>query len=255
MPSVTVPEKLYGSVSPAVFEEIYSKLLSGLDVKLRFDCTTRHGWIMLDVSGEDETAALSLLSREAGLAPGLDSLGKFSVVQGKVVFSGRSESELFVDLAVSSEFLDAVVSEKSLLCQLADGKKLSVKRLAELFCLYDNMPLEVKLAEEVKSGETVEAVLSEAQLSLYNGWIHSRFDRLIVLGSLFSDVERSVSRLNRDIIGVESLGILEQVVLCKLGTDAVGLIPRIGRYLKSAVLVPFSPKKIIKAVGSERFDW
>ena len=55
MPSVTVPEKLYGSVSPAVFEETYSKLLSGLDVQLRFAGTTRHGWIMLEVSGEDET--------------------------------------------------------------------------------------------------------------------------------------------------------------------------------------------------------
>lgn len=255
MPSVTVSEKLYGSVSPAVFEETYSGLLSGLDVQLRFAGTTQHGWIMLDVSGEDETVALSLLSREAGLAPSLDRLEKFSVVQGKVVFSGRSESELFVDLAVSSESLDAVLSEKTLRCQLADGKELSVKRLAELFCLYDNVPLEVKLIHNVKASETVGAVLSEAQLSLFKGWVNSRFDRLIVLGSLFSDVERAVSRLNRDIIGVESLGVLEQAVLCKLGTDAVGLIPRIGRYLKSAVLVPFSPKKIIKAVGSERFDW
>jgi len=255
MPSVTVPEKLYGSVSPAVFEETYSGLLSGLDVQLRFAGTTQHGWIMLDVSGEDETVALSLLSREAGLAPRLDSLEKFSVVQGKVVFSGRSESELFVDLAVSSESLDAVLSEKTLRCQLADGKELSVKQLAELFCFYDNVPLEVKLIHDVKASETVGAVLSEAQLSLFKGWVNSRFDRLIVLGSLFSNVERAVSRLNRDIICVESLGVLEQAVLCKLGTDAVGLIPRIGRYLKSAVLVPFSPKKIIKAVGSEPFDW
>jgi hypothetical protein len=254
MPSITVPEKLYGSVSPAVFEEIYSELLSGLNVQLRFVGTTRHGWIMLDVSGDDETAALSLLSREAGLAPSLDSLEKFSVVKGKVVFSGRSETELFVDLAVSSEPLDSVVSEKTLRCQLADGKEFSVKQLAGLFFLYDNVPLEVKLVQDVKSGEPVAAVLSEAQLSLFKGWVRSRFDRLIVLGSLLSDVERAVSRLGRDIIGVESLGVLEQVVLCKLGTDAVGLIPRIGRYLKSAVLVPFSPKKIIKAVGSEPFD-
>jgi hypothetical protein len=255
MPSVTVSEKLYGCVSPVVFEEVYSKLLSGLDVQLRFAGTTRHGWIMLDVSGDDEIAALSLLNREAGLAQALDCLEKFSVVQGKVIFSGRHESELFVDLAVSSESLDAVVSEKTLQCQLADGKELSVKRLAELFCFYDNMPLEVKLTEDVKAGEKVEAVFSEAQLSLFKSWISSCSDRLIVLGSLISDVERAVSRLSRDIIGVESLGVLEQVVLCKLGTDAVGLIPRIGRYLKSAVLVPFSPKKIIKAVGKEPFDW
>jgi hypothetical protein len=51
------------------------------------------------------------------------------------------------------------------------------------------------------------------------------------------------------------LGVLEQVVLCKLGTDAVGLIPTLGRYFKSAVLVPFSPKKILEVVGSQSFDW
>jgi hypothetical protein len=50
------------------------------------------------------------------------------------------------------------------------------------------------------------------------------------------------------------LGVLEQVVLCKLGTDAVGLIPKLGRYLKSAVLVPFSPKKILEAIGRSSFD-
>ena len=54
-------------------------------------------------------------------------------------------------------------------------------------------------------------------------------------------------------IKIESLGVLEQVVLCKLGTDAVGLIPKLGRYLKSSVLVPFSPKKIVAVLGSQSF--
>jgi hypothetical protein len=115
------------------------------------------------------------------------------------------------------------------------------------------MPLEVKVAEDAVNGSrTVEAGLSEAQFSLFRGWVGSRFDRLIVLGSLFGDVERAVklSRHYRDIIKVESLGAFEQVVVCKLGTDAVGLIPKLGRYLKSSVLVPFSPKKILEATGS-----
>ena len=130
--------------------------------------------------------------------------------------------------------------------------------LVKLFCLYDNMPLEVKIAKDVKrESKTVEALLSEAQLSLFRSWIRSRFDRLIILGSLFSEVEQAVklSRHSRDVIKTESLGVLEQVVLCKLGTDAVGLIQKLGRYLKSAVLVPFSPKKILEAVGNQVFDY
>jgi len=259
MPTVTVLDKRYGSGSPETFEKLYSSLIRGLEVQLRFAGTTDRGWIQLDVSGKDETAALSLLEREVGLAPAsYDDMKKFSVLQGKAV-SSKSEEELYMDLGLSSaEAYDAFISEKSLRAQLADGKEAPFRSLVELFCLYNNLPLEVKIVGDIEDeGRTVEAVLSEKQLNLFRSWVRSRFDRLIVLGSLFSDVEHAVSlsRHSRDIIKTESLGVLEQVVLCKLGTDAVGLIPKLGRYLKkSAVLVPFSPKKILETVGSQAFD-
>jgi len=254
MPTVTLLEKLYGSVSPETFENFYSSLVSGLKVQLRFVGTTKRGWIQLDVSGEDETAALSLLEQEVGLAPAsLGAIEKFLVMQGKVVFSSKSKDEFYVDLGVvSPNVLDAAISEKRLCAQLTDGKDVPLRNLVELFCLYDNVPLEVKIIEGGGENKNVEATLSEAQFSLFRDWVRSRFDRLIILGSLFSEVERAVklSRHSRDVIKIESLGVLEQVVLCKLGTDAVGLIPKLGRYLKSAVLVPFSPKKILEVVGS-----
>jgi len=40
------------------------------------------------------------------------------------------------------------------------------------------------------------------------------------------------------------LGWLEHAIVCKLGTDAVGLIPAVGRFLRTATLAPFSPRKI-----------
>ena len=260
MPTVTVLEKLFGSGSPETFERLCSSLVKGLKVQVRFVGTTDRGWIQLEVSGEDETVALNLLDREIGLAPAsLDDLQKFSVVRGKIAFSNRSKGKLYVDLGVvSPKTCDADLSEKQLRAQLADGKELKLQNLVKLFCLYDNVPLEVKITKDIEGkSKTVEALLSEAQLSLFRSWIRSRFDRLIIVGSLFYDVEQAVklSRHSRDVIKTESLGVLEQVVLCKLGTDAVGLIPKIGRYLKAAVLVPFSPKKILEAVGSQAFDY
>jgi hypothetical protein len=254
MQTVTVLEKLYGSGSPETFEQLYSGLVSGLEVHLSFAGTTNRGWIQLQVSGEDETAALNLLDREVGLAPSsVDELKKFSVIQGKVVFPNRSNEEIYVDLGVSSpKTCDVAVSVKRLCAQLTDGKEVPLQRLVGLFCLYDNMPLEIKIVKDTTEGtRIVEADLSEAQFARFSEWVGCRFDRLIVLGSLFSDVERAVklSKSFRDIINVESLGALEQAVVCKLGTDAVGLIPRLGRYLKYAVLVPFSPKKILETIG------
>ncbi len=260
MPIVTILEKLYGSYSPTTFEKIFSDLIIGLKAQLCFMGTTDRGWIQLDVSGADETAALSLLDRKIGLAlDSSDNLKQFSVMQGKIIFSNKNGNKLYVDLGVGSpNVCDAAVSDKLVYTQLTDGKEIPHKKLVELFCLYDNFPLEIKIIEDVIVGnETVKAQLSESQLSFFKSCISSRFDRLIILGSLFSAVERAVklSRHSRDIIRIESLGVLEQVVLCKLGTDAVGLIPRIGRSLKSAVLFPFSPKKIIETLGSESFDW
>ena len=256
MPKVTVLEKLYGSGSSETFEKLYSSLISGLEVRLVFAGVTDRGWIQLDVSGEDETAALSFLEHKVGLAPASHAaLNKFSVIQGKVVFSGKSEEELCVDLGLSSDNnYDATISVERLRAQLADGKKVPLRTLVDLFCLCDNLPIKVKIGNVDGESIIAEAILAEKQINLFNSWIRSRFDRLIILGSFFSDVERAVNNTRhfRDIIKIESLGFLEQVVLCKLGTDAVGLIPKLGRYLKkSAVLVPFSPKKILKIVGNQ----
>ena len=50
--------------------------------------------------------------------------------------------------------------------------------------------------------------------------------------------------LNRDIIGTEALGLFEHALTCKLGTDAAGLIPKIGRYMRNSVFIVFSPEKV-----------
>jgi hypothetical protein len=74
----------------------------------------------------------------------------------------------------------------------------------------------------------------------------SLLDRLIVLGaskdSLRLVLERT--RLNRDVINIEELGLLVNALTCKLGTDAAGLIPRIGRYMRYSHLAVFRAKKI-----------
>jgi len=253
MPTVTLLEKVYGSLPPETFEQKFSSLCKGLKVKLKVVGKTNRGWVQIEASGEDEIVALRFLEQEMGLAPvSADNLKKFSVVRGRVVFSGKSKKEIYVDIGVfSPEIYDAILPLQKLQVQLADGKKLPLQRLIELFCFYDNLPLKVKIVEDIDVQKNwVEAELSEAQLSQITSWIRSSFDRLVVLGAFFSDVDGAVkmSKHFRDVIRIESLGMLEQVVLCKLGTDAVGLIPKLGRFLPDAVLVPFSPRKIRQLV-------
>ena len=257
MSTVTLLEKVYGSISPMTFEQALSSLCKGLRVKLRVVGQTNRGWIQIEVSGEDEIAALRFLDREIGIAPvSLGNLKRFSVVCGMVISSGKSKKELYVDVGVfSPKTCDAVLPLQKLQAQLADGRKRSVQELVETFCLYDNFPLKVKVVRDVSVHEKcIEAELSAAQLSQFTSWIQCGLDRLIVLGEFSSGVERAVSasKHSRDVTRVEPLGMFEHAVLCKLGTDAVGLVPKLGCLLPDAALIPFSLRRIRRSI--DRFS-
>ncbi len=249
MPVVTILEKVYAPFSPKMFEPAFTSLCEGLRVSVEVAGSTDRGWLQLDVSGEDETAALNFLDQRIGLAPvQADTLEKFSTLKGRLLPPNRSRVNLYVDVGIfSPQIIDAAISLRTLKAQLADGKKLPLKKLSEIFCFYEHFPLEVKVVDAPNVQKRhVEAKLSEAQLSYIAEWMRSYLDRLLVLGAKVSDVEDAIKRSkhSRDIIKIESLGLLEHAVECKLGTDAVGLIPKLGPFLSTATLVPFCPRKI-----------
>jgi len=249
MTVVTLLEKAYGPFPPAAFEPTFSSLCIDLKVSLKVLGKTDRGWIQIEVSGEDETAALNYLDQTVGFAPAsLDKSKELSTLRGKIIFSGKSKNELCVDVGLFAPVVvDATIRLQSLQAQLASGKALPLHRLIEAFCLYDHMPLSVKIVGGVDpSKKQIEAELSEAQLSQFMRWVRSCLDRLIVLGATLSDVEHAIkaSRHSRDIVKVETLGLLEHAILCKLGTDAVGLIPKLGPLLPTATLAPFCPRKV-----------
>lgn len=253
MTAVTLLEKAYGSFSARSFEATMSALCKDLRVKTVVRSTADHGWIQIDVTGEDEAAALSLLDEEIGVAPSsAEKVRNLSVLRGRVLDSARSKTELYVDIGVlKPEFHVAVIPLWRLQSQLDDGRNLLLNRLAELFCLCDYVPLNVKILEDPCLEQRFwEAELSELQLSKFSGWLASNLDRLIVLGAMRDEVEEAVVRAHhfRDVLRIEKLGTLEHAVVCKLGTDAVGLVPKLGPRLAAASLVPFSPRRIRQVI-------
>lgn len=252
MLTATLLEKAYGIFSPADFEPVFQSMCKGLDVKLRVLGATQRGWIQIGVQGEDEEVALRYLEREIGLAPvSTENLRKFSKIRGRVLYP-RDKLELRVDIGVYlPEPADAAVPLKHLRAQLADGKELALELMIELFCLHAHFPLEVKMRKAKVERGMVEAELAETQLSMFTSWVRSNLNRLVVLGAPLDEVEREIRRLRltRDVCGVEPLGLLEQAIVCKMGTDAEGLIPKIGPRLPKAVLAPFSPRKISRIIN------
>ena len=254
MPTITLLEKVYGSFSQKIFQAKLASLCKDLKVEAKVVGKTSRGWVQVELTGEDQKVAMGFLDREIGVAlVSIDKVKKFSTIKGKVIFAGEKEQELLVDIGVYSPRVhDATIPLERLQAQLADGKKLPLQHLTELFCLYNFMPLHVRITRDVKlEHEHVEAELSETQLSKFMQWTNSSLDRLIVLGATLSQVKHAirVSGHNRDVIRVETLGLLEHAVVCKLGTDAIGLTPKLGPHLYTATLAPFSPRKMRQTIN------
>ena len=82
----------------------------------------------------------------------------------------------------------------------------------------------------------------------HKNWIKTLLDRLIIIGVSTREIKSVVrkARLARDTIDIEKLGLFEHVLVFKLGTDAKGIIPKIGKKMPKATFVVFNPKKIWK---------
>ena len=224
--------------------------LEGLDVEAKILGTVGGRWVQIAIAGEDEGIATSYIAKEIGFCPiNFEGVKKSSPLKGYVADFEKSREELVVDVGVfQPKTVHATVSLRHLQAQLMDGRKVALEKIGELFGFCGDMPLSVKVVRVNEELSLIEAELSAWQVEKYGGGQRALLDRLIVLGSTLNEAEDALeyAKLSRDVISVESLGIFEHVLTCKLGTDAAGLIPKIGRILKNARFAVFNPKKLRK---------
>ena len=251
MPIVTLSTKVYSDPQLKLIDKLLESMLKGLKVDTEIRGVTPRRWVRIEVSNEDEKVALRYIADEIGICPTLlKNVEKFSTIRGYV--SSIDKKELRVDIGVfSPNTIYATVPLQHLQAQLADGKKIALKKLAELFGFCQNLPLTVKARSVDKENSHIEAMLSEKQVTLYRSWTRSLLDRLVILGASSNEVMLALkqARCNRDVVDVEPLGLFEHAIVCKLGTDAKGLIPKIGEKLWNANFSIFNPRKTLKFLG------
>jgi hypothetical protein len=229
-------------------EKLLELNFEGLDVNVKVEGVTADRWVQVTLEGEDEAIATSYVRREFGLCPeNLKSIERFATVKGYVLNPAKSPDTLQIDIGVfQPETVNAIVPLRHLQSTLADGRKLALKKIVELFGLCEDLPLNLKIVEVKTADKQVDAELAMEQLERFTRWRESMLDRLIVLGSPLLEVKKTLgyTGLSRDIISIDSLGMFEHALTCKLGTDATGLIPQIGRSLRNARFAVFNPRKI-----------
>jgi hypothetical protein len=227
--------------------EFLQNTFADLDVEAKISGNAG-SWIQVSVSGEDEEVAKNFIAKEIGLAPAsLESIIVGTELKG-LIKKNPNPGFLAVDVGlVKPKIFQANISLSHLRAVLMDDKKVELPKIAELWGLKEDFPVIIKVVGVNEADGIIEAELSSDQISKLCMWRDSFLDRLIVLGSPKGKVEEVLerARLDQDVIDIESLGLFELVLTCKLGTDAAGIIPRIGGYLKYAEFVVFNPRKII----------
>ena len=249
MTTLTLLTKIYNSHQVRELDRILTELVGDLSTEIKVKGTAAGKWVMLDVSGEDESVASKLLEREIGFCPvNIENVKKFSALKGYVTNLEKSKEELLLDIGVfDPKPVYASVALTHLQQHLSDGKKLPLKVLSGSWGICENLPLEIKVLEVDLEGNRVRAELQSSQVNKFTQWKESLLDRLLVIGASLVDVNAAVEQegLDRDVIDIESFGMFEHALVCKLGTDAAGLIGRIGRRLRKAKFTVFSPKPLL----------
>jgi len=220
----------------------------GLETEAKILGIAADKWVQIALAGEDEKIATNYVIKEIGLCPrNLENVKKLSTLNGYISKLEKNGEELSIDVGVfEPESVHATVPLRRLQAQLVGGRNFALGKIAELFGFCKDLPLNIKVICIKEKESCIEAELSSSQIRKYTVWQESLLDRLLVLGSSFHEINLTLehAKLDRDVIGVESLGLLENALTCKLGTDAAGLIPRIGRNLKNAKFVVFNPKRL-----------
>jgi hypothetical protein len=229
-------------------DELLKAQFEELDVEVKVLTTSANRWVQVSLSGEDEAIATSYVTKQIGTCPtSLDSAKNSPALKGYIFQVDLNKQELLVDFGIfEPKTVLATVSLACLQAQLLEGRKVDLKKIAEIYGLAEKMPINIKpLSSNGEESEVIEAELSVEQVERLHGWQQSLLDRLIILGASKETIETVLerTRLNRDVIDIETFGMFEHALTCKLGTNAAGLVGVVGRYLRNSVFVVFNARK------------
>jgi hypothetical protein len=225
-----------------------------LDLEIKVLGNPVNRWVQVSLTGEDEVIATSYINKKIGTCPvNVKNVNKFSALKGYISKIDIDKQELKVDVGIfEPNTIQATIPLAYLQAQLAEGRRVDLKKISEVYGFCANLPITVK-ATCLNGGDEklLQAELSTVQIEKIRFWQQSLLDRLIVLGASLGQIETTLerTRLNRDIIGTETLGFFDYALTCKLGTDATGVIPKIGRYLRNSEFIVFNPKRISGFIG------
>jgi hypothetical protein len=254
MTTLTLLAKINNDNQLKQIDKALKLAFEGLEVDTKILGAVADRWVQIALTGEDEGIATNYVIKEIGLCPSnFGNVKKFSMLNGYISNVEKNGEELWIDVGVfQPKIAHATIPLCHLQAQLVDGRKIALGKIGELFGLCEDLPVSVKVIRLNEEESHIDAELSSRQNRKYAVWRESLLDRLLVMGPSLHEIKATMehAKLERDVIDVEPLGIFEHALTCKLGTDAAGLIPKLGRKLKTAKFAVFNPKRLRKILNA-----
>jgi len=249
MKTLTVLEKAYGQhrkFALRAFRHSLSVDLEGLEVLIGKLYTNPHSWVVVELEGEDEEVAINLIQHYYGRLCPFSDLKVGQNKKGKLIQTGKYGYGLYTDIGIDSEErIDAFIPLHVIRSQLAKNKKIPLREISYACGFLDNFTLEIMIDKVDSIKEDIQASLSTEQVQIFKKWMKLGLERLIATGVTRKHLKKIIGQTGHgnDILAIERMGLLEQVVVCKEGTNAPGLLAEIGRFLPEASISLFIPEK------------
>jgi len=241
------PSRISEREFPKALESALTLLKGDLSASTKLIGYSKQGWATVGITGNDSEIVSELISRKLGLAQTeLNGIAKLGNYDGHI--TGQTETYLQIDIGIEKPRpLTIKVGLGILRAQLCDAKTLPMEEIIEHYCLFPSTKATVRITNLEPKSEIAEGWIADSHLALFSNRISARLDRIQVFDSSQREVEFAIRKANlgRDIISVEQETLTVQSVVCKLGTDAIGLIPKLGSALRGRELKPFLPRRIV----------
>jgi hypothetical protein len=231
-----------------IFKAKINRLSSGLDVSVQLGISG-NGFVSAEVQGTDSEFFVELIKREMRLAP--QNLSEIEVDDNfKAFVSGinAKRQSIEVEIGPVSTNVKSEITREALIAQLCDGQVIPVDRVTRAYCIQEDSPILVRVTSINSERRQIEAWVSDDQVARFEQWRRERTHRIIAVGGSHDKLSEAVrlSKADRDIIQIEELSFTANSLVCKLGTDAPGIIAKIGRYLSEFKLYAFLPERLDK---------
>ena len=166
--------------------------------------------------------------------------------KGTMTDVGKVGFGIFIDCGIFNPKIDVLIELRTLRHQLCKGNKVSLREIMKAYEFVDHFPVYFKITHIDVENNKIKGEFDDKTLDIFKKLIDENIEAIFMSGETKGQFKKALLRKGhlRDIVSILRFGFLENIVILKGDSDALGIISEIGRYLTNCKLTAIRPVKI-----------